>query len=138
MIYDVIPRDGPMLGKLVEGESWDFMKLLPDGRLHREDSFDDPGTAVTLLNQEYGPVELLENTSHYMMNGEPVMVFEAMGAELAMRFGDVCVHVMARLSEAGTPYLEFSRSAPEGPPPEGGVTAEDVGVLSLLSSIYRR
>ena len=138
MIYDVVPRDGPMLGKLVEGESWAFEKLLPDGRLIREDSFDDPGTAVTMLNQEYGPLELLENTSHHMMNGEPVMAFEAMGPELAIRFGDVCVHVEARLSEAGTPYLEFSRSTPKDPPPAGGVTAEDVGVLSLLNSIYRR
>lgn len=139
MIYDVIAEDGKALGRLVESDDWwRFMKLLSDGRLHHEDGYADLDTALRMLSQEYGPMELFENTSSHMMHGEPVMAYETMGPELAMRFGDICVHVMAMMSEAGTPYLEFSQSTPTGPPPPGGITAADVGTLSLLSSIYRR
>lgn len=138
MIFDVITAEnGMVLGQLVESEDWNFKRLLTDGRFHQEGSYDDLEAAVAMLGQEYGLVELIENTSHYMMQ-EPVMEYEAMGPELAMRFDTCCVHVMAMMSEEGTPYLEFSRSMPKGPPPADGVSAEDVGVLSLLSSIFRR
>ena len=142
MIYDVITTgdgDEPtVLGQLVESEDWEFKRLLTDGRLHQEGSYEDLEAAIAMIGQEYGPVEFIENTSHYMMGGEPVMEYEAMGPELAMRFDTCCVHVMAVISDDGTPYLELSRSMPKGPRPPDGVSAEDVGVLSLLSSIFRR
>lgn len=138
MIYDVITTgDEMVLGQLVESEDWEFKRLLTDGRFHQEGSYEDLEAAIAMIGQEYGPVELIENTSYHMMQ-EPIMEYEAMGPELAMRFGTRCVHVMAMVSDDGTPYLEFSRSMPKGPPPPDGVSAEDVGVLSLLSSIFRR
>jgi hypothetical protein len=149
-IFDVVSKDDPtalvgrLLGRVVEDEDvWCFHQLLSDGRLHHEDDFDDLETAIQVLNRGFGPLELIQNTSEHMVVGEPIMAFEAAGPELAMRFADTCVHVVAKVSEAGTPYLAFSRSVPKGPPPppgglmgEDGITAEDAGVLSLLSYIF--
>lgn len=136
MIFDVVAKEGQVLGQLKETEDvWQFHRLLGDGRLHHEDDFTDLDTAIMLLNQSYGGLEMLENTAAHMIIGEPVLACECMGPEIALRFADTVVHIKAVLSEGGLPYLELARSVPKGPPLPDGITAEDAGVLSLLSVI---